>query len=73
MSTLPPQSPQFEMRNSTSSIAHFSEPRYMSVEYFLKVYRAAISEIEIVGIDGQQFVDLDTAKAKMIMLRGRYS
>jgi hypothetical protein len=45
----------------------------MSVEHFCKTYRAAISEVEILGIDGGQFVDLDSTKAKMLMLRARFS
>jgi hypothetical protein len=72
MTTIPPSSPQFELRNSHSSIATFAEPRYMAVEYFCKTYRCAISEVEIVGIDGQQFVDIDSTNAKMLILRLKY-
>jgi hypothetical protein len=73
MSTIPPSSPQFEFRHSSSSIADFAEPRFIALEHFLKTYRAAISEVEIVRINGQQFVDLETAKTKMLILRARYS
>jgi hypothetical protein len=73
MSTLPPQSPQFELRNSSSTIATFAEPRYMSVEHFCRAYNATISEIDIVGISGQQFVDLDSTKAKLLILRAKFS
>jgi hypothetical protein len=45
----------------------------MSVEHFCKTYRAAISEVEIVGIYGKEFVDLDNTKAKLLMLRARFS
>jgi hypothetical protein len=72
MSDIFPSSPQFEFRNSTSSIATFAEPRYMTVEHFCKTYGAAISEFEIVGINGKQFVDLDSSPAKLIMLRARH-
>jgi hypothetical protein len=48
------------------------EPKYMSVEYFCARYHAAISEIEIVGINGEQFVDLDSSQAKLIMLRAKF-
>jgi hypothetical protein len=73
MTTIPPTSPQFELRHGTSAIADYSEPRYMSVEHFCKTYRCASSEIEILGINGQQFVDLDRAKSKMLILRAKYS
>jgi hypothetical protein len=72
MTTIPPFSPEFELRHSASTIADFAVPRYMAVEHFCKTYRAAISEIEIAGIDGQQFVDLDSTKAKMLMLRAKF-
>jgi hypothetical protein len=66
-------SPQFELRNSSSTIATMAEPRYMTVQHFCKAYGAAVSEIEIVGLNGQQFVDLETRKAKLLILRARYS
>jgi hypothetical protein len=73
MTTIPPFSPQFELRLSTSAIVDIPVPRYMSVEHFTRTYRCAISEIAIVGIDASQFVDLDSTKAKMLMLRARFS
>jgi hypothetical protein len=73
MTTFPPESPQFELRHSTSAIVDMPVPRYMLVEYFCKTYRCAPSEIEILGIQGQQFVDLESNKAKLIMLRARFS
>jgi hypothetical protein len=66
-------SDQFEVRHSASTIADFAEPRYMTVAHFCKTYNAAISEIEIVGINGQQFVDLESNKARLIILRARFS
>jgi hypothetical protein len=45
----------------------------MLVEYFCKTYRGTPSEIEILGIQGQQFVDLESNKAKLIILRARFS
>jgi hypothetical protein len=48
------------------------EPKYMSVEHFCKTYGAAISEIEILGINGGQFVDLDSSQAKLIILRAKF-
>jgi hypothetical protein len=72
MSTLPPSSPQFEIRHSTSAIADLLKPKYMTVAYFCQTYHAAISEIEIVSIHGQQFVDLDSTNAKMLILRAKY-
>jgi hypothetical protein len=73
MTTFPPSSPQFELRHSTTAMVDIPEPRYMSVEHFCKAYRAAISEIGIVGINGQQFVDLESSQAKLIMLRAKFS
>jgi hypothetical protein len=72
VTTIPPSSPQFELRHSSSGMVDILEPKYMSVEYFCARYHAAISEIEIVGINGQQFVDLDSSKAKLIILRARF-
>jgi hypothetical protein len=73
MTEFPPSSPQFELLKSASAMIDLAEPRYMSVEHFCAAYYAAISEIEIVGINGQQFVDLDTTNAKMLILRARFS
>jgi hypothetical protein len=67
MATIPPSSPQFEMRHSTSSIVDIPVPRYMAVEHFCKTYRCALSEIEILGINGGQFVDLESTKAKLLI------
>jgi hypothetical protein len=72
MSTLPPSSPQFEIRHSTSTIADMPEPKYMAVAYFCQRYHCAINEVEIVGINGGQFIDLDSMQARMIILRNRY-
>jgi hypothetical protein len=72
MTTFPPESPQFELRHSTSAIVDIPEPRYMAVEHFCKTYHCAVSEIEILGINGGQFVDVDSAKAKMLMLRAKF-
>jgi hypothetical protein len=49
------------------------EPKYMSVEHFCQTYHAAISEIEIVGINGGQFIDLESSQAKLIILRAKFS
>jgi hypothetical protein len=49
------------------------EPRFMSVAHFCQTYGAAISEIEIVGINGGQFVDLDSSQAKLLILRAKYA
>jgi hypothetical protein len=73
MTTFPPSSPQFELRHSTSAMVDIREPHYMAVEYFCKAYRSAISEIEIVGIKGQQFVDLESSQAKLIMRRAKFT
>jgi hypothetical protein len=73
MSTIPPSSPQFELRHSASAIVDLAEPRFMSVENFTKTYHCAVSEIQMIGIDGSQFVDLESVKAKLIMLRARFS
>jgi hypothetical protein len=72
VTTIPPSSPQFELRHSTSAMVDLSEPKYMSVGHFCSTYRAAISEIEIVGINGNQFVGLDSTKAKLIILRAKF-
>jgi hypothetical protein len=66
-------SPQFEMVKSQTSIADFAAPRYMSVEHFCQTYGAAMSEIEIYGIDGGQYVDLESSPAKLLMLRAKFS
>jgi hypothetical protein len=73
MTTIPPSSPEFELRHSTSAIVDIPVPKYMAVANFCATYKAAISEIEILGIQGQQFVDLESNKAKLIMLRARFS
>jgi hypothetical protein len=73
MTTFPPEEPQFELRHSTSSIVDIPTPKFMSVAHFCSTYRAAISEVEVLGIQGQQFVDLESTKAKMLMLRARFS
>jgi hypothetical protein len=73
MTTFPPQSPQFELRHSTSAMVDIPEPKYMPVEHFCKAYKAAISEIEILGINGQQFVDLESRQARLIMLREKFT
>jgi hypothetical protein len=49
------------------------EPKYMFVEHFCRIYGAAISEVEIVGINGGQFVDLDSSQAKLLILRAKYA
>jgi hypothetical protein len=72
VTTIPPSSPQFELRHSTSGMVDIPEPRFMSAEHFIKTYRCAISEIEIVGINGGQFIDLDSTKAKLIILRAKF-
>jgi hypothetical protein len=66
-------SPQFEIVQSQTSIADYAAPRYMSVEHFCKTYSAGISEIEIFGIDGGQFVDLESSQAKLLMLRAKFT
>jgi hypothetical protein len=73
MSVFPPSSPQFELRHSTSAMVDIPEPKYMSVEHFCATYHAAMSEIEILGIDGGQFVDLDSSQAKLIILRAKFN
>ena len=72
ISPLTPSSPESEMRHSTSGIVDLPVPKYMSVGHFCKTYGAAISEIEIVGLNGSQFVDLDGTKAKLIILRAKF-
>jgi hypothetical protein len=72
VTTIPPSSPQFELRHSTSGMVDLPEPKYMSVDHFCKTYGAAISEIEIVGVNGQQFVDLDSSQAKLVILRTKF-
>jgi hypothetical protein len=72
MSVFPPEEPQFELRHSTSAIVDIPEPKFMSVTYFCATYHCAVSEIEVIGINGQQFVDLESSKAKLIMLRAKF-
>jgi hypothetical protein len=73
MSEFPPSSPQFQLRHSSSGMVDLQELRFMSVEHFCQTYGAAMSEIEIVDINGQQFVGLETSQAKLLILRVRYS
>jgi hypothetical protein len=73
VTTIPPSSPQFELRHSSSGMVDLPEPKYMSVEHFCKTYGAAISEIEILGINGGQFVDLVWSQAKLIILRAKFN
>jgi hypothetical protein len=73
MTTIPPEEPQFELRRSATAVVDLPEPKYMSVEHFCTTYSAAVSEIEIVGIKGGQFVDLESSQAKLVMLRAKYS
>jgi hypothetical protein len=73
MTTIPPFSPEFELRHSTSAIVDIPVPRYMAVAHFCKTYHCAISEVEILGINGQQFVDLESSQAKLIILRAKFS
>jgi hypothetical protein len=68
-----PISPQFELRHSQSAMVDVNVPRYTTVKHFCDTYRAAISEIEIVGISGGQFVDLDSSQAKLLILRAKYA
>jgi hypothetical protein len=72
MTTIPPSSPQFELRHSTSAMVDIPEPKFMSVAHFCETYRVVLSEIEIIGINGGQFVDLDSNRAKLIILRAKY-
>jgi hypothetical protein len=72
VTTIPPSSPQFELRHSPNAIVDLPEPKYMAVAHFCATYHAAISEIEILGLNGQQFVDLESTKAKMLMLRAKF-
>jgi hypothetical protein len=72
VTTIPPESPQFELRHSNSGMVDLPEPKYMSVEHFCATYHAAISEVEILGINGQGFVDLDSSQAKLIILRAKF-
>jgi hypothetical protein len=72
MSTIPPSSTQFELRHSSSTMVDLPEPKYMSGEHFCRAYHAAISEIEILEINGQQFVDLDSTNAKILILRAKF-
>jgi hypothetical protein len=72
VTTIPPSSPQFELRHSSSAMVDIPEPRFMSVAHFCKIYGAARSEVEIVGINGEQFVDLDSSQAKLIILPARF-
>jgi hypothetical protein len=73
MPEFPPSSPQFELRRSQSAMVDLPEPKYMSVAHFCATYGAAISEVEIVSINGGQFVDLDSSQAKLLILRAKFS
>jgi hypothetical protein len=76
MSVFPPESPQFEMRHSASSIADFAEPKYMTIGAFSKMTGATFDEAFLISIethDGRRFVDLESRRAKMLMLRAKYS
>ena len=64
---------QFELRHSTSAIVDVPVPKYMSVEHFCAAYHCSISEIEIVSVGNSQFVDLESSKAKLLILRAKYS
>jgi hypothetical protein len=66
-------SSRFEIVKSQTSIVDYAEPRYMTVVHFCATYKAAISEVEIVGINGGQFVDLESTNAKRLILRARFS
>jgi hypothetical protein len=72
ISPMPPSSPQFEIVKSQTAMIDIPVPRYMSVEHFCNTYHAFVSEIEIVGINGQPFVDLESTKAKLIILRAKF-
>jgi hypothetical protein len=67
-----PISRQFEIVKSQNAILDYAAPRYMSAEHFTKTYRCAPSEIEILGIHGKQFVDLESTKAKLLILRAKF-
>jgi hypothetical protein len=72
MSVFPPSSPQFETRHSNAAIVDIPEPKFMSATHFCSTYHAAISEIEVIGIDGGHFVDLESSKAKLVILRAKF-
>jgi hypothetical protein len=75
MTTFPPESPQFEMRHSASSIAEFAEPKYMTIGGFSTMTGATFDEAFLISIethDGRRFVDLKSHRAKILMLRGKY-
>jgi hypothetical protein len=72
MTTYPPSYPEFEMRHSPNAIVDLPVPKFMSVENFCATYHCSKSEIEIVGINGSPFVDLESNKAKLIMLRAKF-
>jgi hypothetical protein len=59
MSVFPPESPYFEIRHSTSSIADIPEPKYMTIGGFASAtfYEAFLISVET--HDGRRFVDLD--------------
>ncbi len=60
------------MRHSPNAIVDLPVPKFMSVTSFCAKYKASVSEIEVVGINGDQFVDLESRKAKLLMLRAKF-
>jgi hypothetical protein len=76
MTAIPPEAPYFEIRHSQSSIADFAEPRFMSIGGFAKMTGATLAEVTNISIethDGRQLVELDSPRAKLLMLRAKYS
>jgi hypothetical protein len=75
MTTIPPEAPYFELRHSASSIADIAEPRFMTVGAFSKMTGATLAEVTDISIethDGRQFVELDSPRAKLLMLKAKY-
>jgi hypothetical protein len=67
-----PIPPQFPLRNSSSTIATFHEPCFMSIEGFCQMTGASstdITEVQVVLIEGQYFVNLESKAAKVMMAR----
>jgi hypothetical protein len=60
------------VRQSTTAIVDVPVPKFMSVAHFCSTYGASPSEVEIIGIDGVQFVDLEATKTKMLILRAKF-
>jgi hypothetical protein len=74
VTTFYPQSPQFVLKQSTSSIADFAEPRFMTIGGFTKMSNCTFDEAFLISIethDGRRFVDLDSKRAQVLMERGR--